>query len=62
MALLIHEALKKFDGSLRVDIGDPILTEEFAPYPTRKSVTKYLYDRVRSLGTVAKETPTDQRR
>jgi|TARA_Y100000385_G_scaffold52113_1_gene49190 putative hemolysin len=62
MALLIHEALKKFDGSLQVDIGDPILIEEFAPYPTRKSVTKYLYDQVCSLGAAAKETPKDQRR
>ena len=62
MALLIHEALKKFNGSLRVNIGDPILTQDFAPYSSRQGVTNYLYDKVSSLGAGAKTTPESQRR
>ena len=49
MALLIHEALRKFGESVKVEIGAPIWWETLAGQGGRSQLTYYLYQQVQKL-------------
>lgn len=49
MALLVHEALKKFGETVRVEIGDPISWEVLQGQGGRSELTSYLYGQVQEL-------------
>lgn len=51
MAMLMREALRRFGETVRVQIGDPILPEDYREISGRKALTDYLYSRVQALGT-----------
>lgn len=50
MALLVHEALKKFGATVRVEIGRPIPWQELENRGGRAELTQFLYQRVQALG------------
>lgn len=50
MALLVHEALKKFGDTIRVEIGRPIPWQELENQGSRAELTGYLYRQVQALG------------
>ena len=49
MALLIHEALRKFGESVKVEIGAPIWWETLSGQGGRSQLTYYLYRQVQKL-------------
>lgn len=51
MAMLMHEALRQFNKTLDVEIGEPIASAEYNTIGGRQAVTNYLYDRVQALAT-----------
>ena len=56
MALLVHEALRKFGQRLKVEIGAPIDWAELANLGGRTALTSHLYQAVQSLGRVDAES------
>ena len=48
MALLVNEALRKFDQTIRVDLGDPIPWSQLADCESRQALTEYLYQVVQA--------------
>ncbi len=50
MALLVHEALKKFGETVRVEIGKPIPWDELENRGSRSELTQFLYQQVQALG------------
>lgn len=52
MALLVHEALNKFGGTIQLAIGDPITSQAMEPHKTRQQLTNYLYSQVQELGQI----------
>ncbi len=53
MALLVHEALNKFGGTIELAIGDPLTPNAMEPYKTRQELTRFLYDQVQILGKLS---------
>lgn len=49
MALLVHEALKKFGQTLEVEIGEPMHWELLQKQKGRQQLTTFLYDNVQAL-------------
>ena len=49
MALLIHEALRMFNSTLQVEIGDAIAWEQLQEVGGRSALTHYLYSQVQAL-------------
>ena len=50
MALLVHEALKKFGDTVRIEIGKPIHWQELEEQGSRAELTRFLYQQVQALG------------
>ncbi|MBE1299326.1 MAG: hemolysin [Alteromonadaceae bacterium] len=50
MALLVHEALNKFNDDIELDIGDPITWEQMAHCNGRQELTEFLYQKVQDTG------------
>lgn len=50
MALLVHEAINKFNSTINLTIGDPIHWEAMEAINGRKSLTDYLYTKVQNAG------------
>ncbi len=51
MALLVHEALKKFGQTVRVEIGQPIAWDVLAQQGGRQQLTEFLYAKVQALAS-----------
>jgi len=49
MAMLMHEALRRFDQQVPLVIGEPIAPNEYGAISGRQSLTEYLYSRVQAL-------------
>lgn len=52
MALLVHEALRMFGQSVRVEIGQPILWSQLEGQGGRTALTHFLYQQVQALNPV----------
>ncbi len=52
MALLVHEALRMFGQSVRVEIGKPILWSQLEGQGGRTALTHFLYQQVQALNHV----------
>ena len=52
MALLVNEALNKFDKPVYLNIGQPIHWQEMERYQSRQMLTDFLYDKVQETGQV----------
>lgn len=52
MALLVHEALRMFGQSVRVEIGQPITWTQLEGQGGRTALTHYLYQQVQQLNPV----------
>ena len=50
MAMLVHEAIKKFGKTVEIEIGEPLTWESLADRGGRQQLTDYLYRQVQSLG------------
>ncbi|MEP1555063.1 lysophospholipid acyltransferase family protein [Paraglaciecola sp.] len=53
MALLMHEALKRRDQKVRVEIGSPMSWQQLSKQGDRKRLTKYLYGQVQALSELS---------
>lgn len=49
MAMLMHEALRRFGDQIPLRIGEPILPQEYSNFSGRQVLTEYLYSRVQAL-------------
>jgi len=49
MAMLVHEAIKKFGKTVEIEIGEPLTWERLADRGGRQQLTDYLYQQVQSL-------------
>ena len=49
MALLVNEALNKFNKPVSLTIGDPVVWEEMACLNGRQALTDFLYEKVQSI-------------
>ena len=50
MAMLMHEALRRFNTTVRVDVGNPVQPGEYAHLGDRQALTRFFYDRVQQVG------------
>ncbi|MEP1385385.1 MAG: hypothetical protein ABJK64_16515 [Paraglaciecola sp.] len=53
MALLMHEALKRRDQKVRVEIGSPMSWQQLSKQGDRKRLTEYLYGQVQALSELS---------
>ena len=49
MAMLVHEALKKFGQTVKIEIGEPLKWEHLEDKGSRRQLTDYLYHQVQAL-------------
>ena len=49
MAMLVHEALKKFGQTVKIEIGEPLKWEQLEDKGSRRQLTDYLYYQVQAL-------------
>ena len=49
MAMLVHEALKRFGQTVKIEIGDPLKWERLEDKGSRRQLTDYLYHQVQAL-------------
>ncbi len=50
MALLVHEALNKFNSVIDLSIGAPITWDQMSAIENRKALTDFLYEKVQQTG------------
>lgn len=50
MAMLVQEAINKFNSTINLTIGDPIHWESMEAINSRKSLTEFLYTKVQDAG------------
>ena len=50
MAMLMREALRRFDTTVEVDIGSPVHSNDYAHLTNRQELTNYFYQRVQQVG------------
>jgi len=53
MAMLMHEALRLFGKTIKVDIGDPLSSESYAHIEGRQALTEFLYQSVQDTARIA---------
>ena len=49
MAMLVHEALKKFGQTVKIEIGEPLKWDHLKDKGSRRQLTDYLYHQVQAL-------------
>lgn len=57
MAMLMHEALRRFGKCMPLRIGEPILPKEYAAISSRHALTNYLYAKVQALAVTEYKRP-----
>ena len=50
MAMLMREALRRFNSAVKVDIGVPVVPEDYQHLSNRQQLTTFFYDRVQAVG------------
>ena len=51
MAMLMHEALRRFNTTIHVDVGEALEPTEYEHLQDRLTLTQYLYERVQAAGS-----------
>jgi hypothetical protein len=51
--MLMHEALRLFGKTIKVDIGDPLSSESYAHIEGRQALTEFLYQSVQDTARIA---------
>lgn len=54
MAMLMHEALRRFNTRIHVDVGEALEPPEYEHLKDRQALTRFLYERVQAAGSVIK--------
>ena len=52
MAMLMHEALRRFNTTIHVDVGEALEPPEYEHLKDRQALTRFLYKRVQAAGSV----------
>jgi len=50
MAMLMHEALRRFNTTIHVDVGNPLAPSSYQHFSDRQELTQFLYEQVQSTG------------
>jgi len=50
MAMLMHEALRRFNTTIHVDVGIPLAPSSYQHLSDRQELTRFLYEQVQSAG------------
>ena len=51
MAMLMHEALRRFNTTIHVDVGEALEPTEYEHLQDRQALTRFLYERVQATGS-----------
>ena len=51
MAMLMHEALRRFNTTIHVDVGEALEPTEYEHLQDRQTLTRFLYERVQATGS-----------
>jgi putative hemolysin len=51
MAMLMHEALRRFNTTIHVDVGAALEPPEYEHLKDRQTLTRFLYERVQAAGS-----------
>ena len=54
MAMLMHEALRRFDTTIHVDVGEALEPTAYEHLQDRQALTRFLYERVQTTGSSRK--------
>ena len=54
MAMLMYEALRRFNTSIHVDVGEALAPATYQHLQDRQALTRFLYERVQAAGSVIK--------
>jgi len=46
----MREALRRFNSAVKVDIGVPVVPEDYRHLSNRQQLTTFFYDRVQAVG------------
>ena len=52
MAMLMHEALRRFNTTVHMDVGEALEPNAYEHLQDRQSLTRFLYERVQAAGSV----------
>ena len=53
MGMLMREALRRFNTTVTLDIGSPVLPKDYQHLTSRQQLTAFFYDRVQAVGQSA---------
>ncbi|MDG1066377.1 MAG: 1-acyl-sn-glycerol-3-phosphate acyltransferase [Luminiphilus sp.] len=59
LAMLMREALRRFNSTVRVNIGTPVMPEDYQHLGNRHQLTNFFYDRVQAVGQSAQSKDAD---
>jgi hypothetical protein len=49
--MLMHEALRRFNTTIHVDVGEALEPTEYEHLQDRQTLTRFLYERVQTTGS-----------